>query len=69
MSHELIVTHGHSNDGHSGDITRAVPTKDHNSDLPISLTSLVKSRTGLNKYLLISSTLRLLLPRIDLTNI
>jgi hypothetical protein len=34
---------------------RAVATKGHNNDLPISSTSLIESETGLHKYLLILS--------------
>jgi hypothetical protein len=47
----------------------AVSTKGHNSDLPISLTSLAESGTSLHKYLLTSSALKRWHPWIDLTNI
>jgi hypothetical protein len=47
----------------------AVATKGHNNDLPISLTSLAESETGLYKYLLTSSAISRSLPWIDLTNI
>jgi hypothetical protein len=41
-----------------------VATKGHNSDLPISATSLAEGGTGLYKYLFTSSALRRWLPRI-----
>jgi hypothetical protein len=45
-----------------------VATKDHNSDLLISPTSLTESGIGLHMYLLTSSALRKWLPQIDKTN-
>jgi hypothetical protein len=45
-----------------------VAIKGHNSDLPISPTSLAESGTTLRKYLLTSSALSRWLPRIDKTN-
>jgi hypothetical protein len=43
---------------------RAVATKVHNSDLPISSASLTESETDLHKYLLISSASMRWFPRI-----
>jgi hypothetical protein len=40
----------------------AIVTKGHNSDLPISPTSLIESETDRHKYLLTSSALRRWLP-------
>jgi hypothetical protein len=57
-----IATQGHSSDGHSVISPWAVATKSHNSDLPISPTSLAESGTNLHKYLLISNVLRRWIP-------
>jgi hypothetical protein len=58
MSHEPGATQGHINDGHSVISPGTVASKSHNSDLPISPTSLAKSETNLHKYLLTSDVFK-----------
>jgi hypothetical protein len=52
MSHKSVATQCHNSNGHSVISFRPVATKSHNSDLLISLTSLIEIGTNPYKYLL-----------------